>query len=203
MAHAGPMMHQAPPQPQQPLPKPPRKNPYREGISRSHQQYDLYEAIRNPNALRNNRPPIQPLIQEKPLSKQKILEKQIQEKFEKNNYTVPGPGYLLIGKALKAIFITLILPVYIVLYSIPKWFFTSLIPRILRRVDNFFTAIERRVVGAIKRFFLRLLSPFTTLWTMARNLVLGMMKPGDKRQHGKNKRKSRRDSSCLSLLGFS
>lgn len=182
MAHAGPMTHQAPPPP---MPKPPRKNPYREGISRSHQQYDLYEAIRNPNAPKNHRPPIQPSNPEKPLSRQKLIEKKIQEKFEKNNYTVPGPGYLLIGKVLKVIFMTATLPVYIVVYAIPKWFFVDLIPSVLKRVDNFFTAIERRITNAIKRFFMRLASPFINAWNMMRNLVMGVISPADKKQQGK------------------
>lgn len=182
MAHAGPMTHQAPPPP---MPKPPRKNPYREGISRSHQQYDLYEAIRNPNAPRNHRPPILPSNPEKPLSRQQLIEKKIQEKFEKNNYTVPGPGYLLIGKVLKVIFMTVTLPVYIVIYAIPKWFFVDLIPSVLKRVDNFFTAIERRIVNAVKRFFMRLASPFINAWNMMRNLVMGVIRPADKKQQGK------------------
>lgn len=147
-----------------PIPKPPRKNPYGDGISKSNQQYDLYEAIRHPNRSQSNRPPIGPSAFDKPLSKQKIIEKEVYQKFEKNNFSLPGPKLQAFSKIFKLLFLLLALPFYMLLFRLPKWIFVSLIPAGIKHVNNYLTLVKRRVVNFAKKWYQRAIYPFSTLW---------------------------------------
>jgi hypothetical protein len=146
-----------------PAPKPPpRKNPYRDGISKSSQNYDVFEAIRHPNRSLSNRPPIAPSRES--LSKQKKLQNQLYEEFKQNNYQLPGGHFNLIGKVLKMLFLAITLPIYLILYRLPKWFFKDFLFGILKRINNYVTAFERKVVDYTKKLFKKIQYPFIRLW---------------------------------------
>lgn len=156
--------------PPAPVAKPPRKNPYRDGISSSHQSYDLFEEIRHPNKARHHRPPISPANMGKPLTKQKRLEKAIYEKFKRNNFELPGVFFKLIGKFFKAIFLLLMFPLYMIAYRFPKWLLMETLPRTIKIANDYCTAFEKRVINSSKRFFWKMVDPFILFWKMLRSL---------------------------------
>ncbi len=148
-----PQMHAYPPQGQQPPPppKPPRKNPYHDGISQSAQQYDLYEMIRRPNAHHTMRPPDAPAYidpKEKARALKIKLEQEVEEKFE-HQYLRRETKGLTLGKAIKAIFLLLVLPFYLILFQIPKWIFCVVIPNLYKRLETVVLSILQKIKGKI------------------------------------------------------
>jgi hypothetical protein len=150
--------------------KPPRKNPYRDGISKSNQQYDLYEAIRHPNRSKSERPPLASSQFEKPLSKQKLLEKEVYEKFKKNNFRLPGANLKRLGKLFKMLFLLIALPIYMILYRMPRWVFVELLPAGIKKGNKYFTTMERYLVNYFKKCCHLAVYPFTKLWNQLKFL---------------------------------
>jgi hypothetical protein len=115
------MQQQGPP----PMPKPPRKQPYHDGISRSAQHYDLFETVRRPYAGISNRPPEPPprphIGFEPALTKQQKIQKDVQARFEKANHRLPRFNF--IEGMTKWLFILLILPPYFLLLRLPEVIF--------------------------------------------------------------------------------
>ena len=145
---AGQPQQMNPQQAAPPPPRRPRKIPYRDGISRSPAYYDIYEMIRTPHAHRETRPPDPPPHASdpyyRPPTKQQKLEKKIQKKFEKNDYKLPGNRFETTGKVLKFIFLVLGLPLYLVLYSLPRALFVLLLPFIFNQLDRKLSAVAHR-----------------------------------------------------------
>jgi hypothetical protein len=157
---------QAPPAP---IRKPPRKNPYRDGISKSNQYYDLYDAIRYPNRAKANQPPVPPCNSQRPLSKQKLIEKKIEEKFKKNHYTVANDKLKIFGKVIKFIFLIVTVPIYMFLYRLPRWLFVQWLPKIIKKINNYFTSLEKRALNYFKKCCTRLTFPFVVVWRELRS----------------------------------
>lgn len=161
--HSGPQ--QGPPMP--PPPRPPRKSPYRDGVTKSAQYYDLYEMVRRPTALSTFRPPDPPPYASdpnyRPPTKQQKIEKKIQKKFVKNNYSLPGNKFQTVGKILKIIFLVLVLPPYLLLYGLPKWVFFDIMPRFTKWIELSLIKMGRRISLFCKHALQKILSPFKKL----------------------------------------
>lgn len=152
-----------------PPPKPPRKNPYRDGISRSEQYYDLYYMIRSPNVPKADRPPDPPPQEKRKLSKQKRLELEIQKKFETKN-KMPGQRLSGLTNLIRILFLVLVLPPYMVVYGIPKWFFAVFIPSVFKRIEQALKRVGQSIKQACLRCVHRIVSPFKRLWQLIKDL---------------------------------
>lgn len=147
---AGQIMQQHPgggPQ-QPPPPRPPRKIPYHDGISKSVPYNDIYEMIRRPNTHPTRTPPEPPAHYNDPYyyppTKQQKLEKKLQQRFENNDYALPGNRYLAVGKVLKFIVLFFALPPYLVFYTLPRLLLVKVIPFFWGKVENYLSGIASK-----------------------------------------------------------
>jgi hypothetical protein len=162
MPQATPMTHQVPNH----APKPPRKNPFRDGYSSCAQKYDVYEMIRHPHAHKNNRPPIANLNSDKRPSKQKKIEKEVQAKFEQDLPGLPWNRFKILGKISKMLFLAIALPFYLLLYGFPKIIFCQWIPFLVKQMQSRLIVFVNRIRTQIKNLFNKLLNPFRLLWKL-------------------------------------
>ena len=149
-----------------PPPKPPRQNPYHDGVASSAQYYDLFEMIRRPNLAKENRPPDPPARSPKPLSKQKQIEKEIEQKFKAKRNRPTHQGKSLSASVIRIIFLALVLPPYIILYRLPKFLLVDWILFIARFVDNTLAAIGKAIQNAYKRLKMRIRNSILSFWEL-------------------------------------
>ncbi len=163
------------PQQQQQGPRrPPRKIPYKDGISTSPQQYDLYEMIRRPNLHPSRRAPDAPPYEnkrEKAKLQRKKLEGEVEEKFEHRSVSKRAIITFL-GTLIKVFFLAFILPPYLILYKAPKWIFTDLIPRLCNRIKMALMARYKTIKHRIDRVILKLIAPYIKMKKMWKRLKL-------------------------------
>src|ERR1700733_5336645 len=147
-----------------PPPPPPKRReyPYHDGLSRSAQQYDLFEMIRQPNLHPSLRPPTAPSSDnyQDPNAKKKKLLAYLQGVFEKNNYQLPKKQLNFLVTFVRIFFLFLILPIYFTFYRIPKWLFIETIPWICNEVDRYLERFVNRCQENFCRFLNLLKIPF-------------------------------------------
>lgn len=104
-----------------------RESPvYRDSIARSQSNDDVYSLIRNPRASSVKKPaPVDTISSD---SLQARLERDALAKLKANNSQFPNDKLVVIARAGKFIFVALTLPVYIIVFSFPKWMLLELAP---------------------------------------------------------------------------
>ena len=148
-----------------PPPRPPRQNPYRDGIATSAQHYDLFEMIRHPNATRPNRPP-DPPPRPSPHSKQKRLEQEIEKKFKAQQSKQTSQFLALFVRFL---FLTLVLPPYLILYRLPKFLLVDWVLFVARFIDNTLAAIGKAIQASYERLKSRLKNAILSFWELIKS----------------------------------
>lgn len=155
-------------QPQQHAPRRPRKYPYRDAIYQSAQHYDLYEMIRHPHLAKGYRPPDpppRPLYHwQKPPTKQELLEKEIEERFLKNEQRFLAEKFGFLLTLLKFTFKLFVLPPYMLLYQFPKWIFTVAIPFADKKITDGCKSIILRIKKGGSNAVHKVVDPFKRLW---------------------------------------
>lgn len=151
-----------------PPPKKKRENPYYDGVSTSVQSYDLFEMIRNPYARGETRPPeapSSPIPGKKPLSKQKKIEREVQKKFDENTHSSSQKGsFQFIGKLVRIIFLTVVLPPYLMIYKIPKWILFESVPWVERKIADACKRVCKKNVNAVKKAYIRIKTSILEAW---------------------------------------
>lgn len=147
-----------------PAPRPPRQNPYYDGISSSAQHYDLFEMIRRPNLNRDNRPPDPPPRQL--LTKQKRLEQEIEKKFKERRQQPEGSGSNVLAGLIRILFLALILPPYILLYRLPKFLFVDWVVKLTNAIDNYFVRIGKAIKQAYERRKTKIKNSIIAFWEL-------------------------------------
>lgn len=138
--------------------RPPRQNPYHDGVSSSAQHYDLFEMIRRPNLSRDNRPPDPPPRELK--TKQQRIEEEVEKGFRESR-SVP-----FIATAIKFIFLLLIFPPYILLYRLPKLLLIDWIVALATAIDNKLRAMGQAILDAYERFKNQIKMAFVNFWLL-------------------------------------
>lgn len=162
-------LYQQPGQGQQggpPPPKPPRQNPYHDGIQSSAQYYDLFEMIRRPNLSKDNRPPDPPARPAKTLTKQKRIEQEVEQKFRSRQSRKKNPNGSLLASFIRLLFLLFILPPYIILYRLPKLLLIDSVLYVARKVDNALAAVGKAIQDAYERFKARIRNAFISFWNL-------------------------------------
>lgn len=126
------------------------------------------------------------------------IEKDVQQRFHANNYQLPNERLAIVAKAGKFVFMALMTPPYLVLYALPRFVATHVLPAIsqklssgvkrcfqpieklvmifirrLQRLQNIWKNQKRKIFDAVASMWVLLKKPFTAmlgLWR--RNLSL-------------------------------
>lgn len=151
-----------------PAPKPPRQNPYYDGISSSAQHYDLFEMIRRPNLSRDNRPPEPPPRQL--LSKQKRLEQEIEKKFrersQQRDRKGDASGSNVLAGLIRILFFLFVLPPYVILYRLPKFLFVDWVVKLTNAIDSYFAKIRKAIQQAVERKKMQIRNSIVGFWAL-------------------------------------
>ena len=155
-----------------PPPKRPRKNPYRDGLSKASQHYDLFEMIRHPHLAKDARPPNPPpgplYPWEKPPTKQQLINKKIEAKFKKNQNRLPRKSLRFVTGFIKFLFLVFVFPPYMILYGFPRWVFTRFLPAIGNKISNSVRAVIQGIKNFFARIYHKVTDPFSKLWKQIR-----------------------------------
>ncbi len=139
-------------------PKRRRNNPYRDGASKCAQQFDVFEMIRNPHAVK--RPPAEPLTHQAKGSTQRKIEQEIQKKFEENSPRLIWNRFRFLAILVKYVFLAFALPFYLVFYQIPKVVFFKWIPFVVKAVAKRVSFYKIKCMVAINSTLNTIKAPF-------------------------------------------
>lgn len=64
------------------------------------------------------------------------IEKEVQQRFHANNYQLPNERIAMIARAGKIAFMTVTFPPYLLLYAIPRWLGTHILPVISKQLEK-------------------------------------------------------------------
>ncbi len=155
-SHSSPQQAQAP--------RPPRKQPYHDGISRSAQHYDLFEMIKKPYTPRDLRPPEPPLKKKSPRQKMQTLESKLEKKVEYKfaKAHAPSQRYGLLATLIRALFTLFVLPFYFLFFKGPKQLF-QLVKLFHTRVKTLFCQCCKKIFLPVQAVFFVVAKPIIRL----------------------------------------
>jgi uncharacterized protein YoxC len=105
--------------------------------------------VRNPSAA-----PVKKLVEIEDVieSQQELIEKEITEKLQSNEIEVEHQMLALFAKAGKYLFLGVVLPPYILLYSIPKWVVADAIPKVINKISEGIESIKNALAYPFRVF---------------------------------------------------
>lgn len=141
-------------------PRPPRKNPYRDGSSRCGQQHDVFDMIRNPHTVK--RPPIVSSHDNSKNrgSKQHKIDQEIQKKFQQNPPTLLWNRFIILRKITKFLFFAILFPFYLLLYQIPAVICLKLLPFIFNTIKNRIYNFRLKLASKFRSAMQKIKAPF-------------------------------------------
>lgn len=117
----------------------------------------LYDAVRNPHA--PYQPPKISISPSKDTleSTQQRLQREMLGKFQNKGLELPHESYIAVVQVGKYVFLAVMLPVYLCIYGIPRWFLVTALPLFFMEIKNqsmrvgrFIKEMNKRIVDLMK-----------------------------------------------------
>ncbi len=123
---------------------------YQDSMARCEPSSMLYDTIRNPRA--PYIPPVQEVVKPDTIeSTQQRVDREVLERFQGSGRKLPHDSFVAVVHVGKYVFLAIMLPPYLCMYGIPRWFLVTALPHLFHFVKNQSTYVGRFIQDLASR----------------------------------------------------